>query len=107
MDEPEVPNLPAEPARTHLIKINNTKPVYLYNNQPNSAEITLSIGPKFKLTLVEEELEQIMTDVQWVLSDDTVCAFDGTYVTGLKKGTCKITAEYMGVTYLIFVRVTG
>ena len=69
--------------------------------------MTLPATQKFKLTLVEEELEQIMNDVEWKLSDDTVCSFDGTYVTGLKKGTCKITAEYKGVTYVVFVRVTA
>ena len=61
---------------------------------------------KFKLTLVDKELAQIMNDVEWTLSDDTVCQLDGNYVVGLKKGTCKITCEYDGVTYLVFVRVT-
>jgi hypothetical protein len=106
-ENPENPDEPAEPTETYLIKINSAKPNYLYNNQPNSAEVTLPATQKFKLTLVEEELEQIMSDVEWKLSDDTVCSFDGTYVTGLKKGTCKITAEYKGVTYLVFVRVSA
>ena len=106
-ENPENPDEPAEPAVTYLIRIDSKKPNYLYNDNPNSAEVTQAVGQKFKLTLVEEELAQIMKDVEWVVSDDTVCSFDGTYVTGLKKGTCKITAEYKGVTYLIFVRVTA
>ena len=105
---PDVPEPPAPPVEAkYEIKINNVKPAYQYNNQENSGEITQTVGHKFKLTLVDKELAQIMNDVEWTLSDDTVCQLDGNYVVGLKKGTCKITCEYDGVTYLVFVRVTN
>ena len=110
-DEPEVPDVPEPPAppveAQYEIKINNVNPAYKYNNQDNTAEVSQAVGHKFKLTLVDKELAQIMNDVVWTLSDETVCKLDVNNVVGLKKGTCKITCEYDGVTYLVFVRVTN
>jgi hypothetical protein len=108
-ENPDDPDVPVEPPVEvkYEIKINNVKPAYQYNNQENSAEVTQAVGHKFKLTLVDKDLAQIMSDAVWTLSDDTVCQLDGNYVIGLKKGTCKITCEYDGVTYLVFVRVTN
>ena len=108
-ENPDDPDVPVEPPVEvkYEIKINNIKPAYQYNNQENSAEVTQAVGHKFKLTLVDKDLAQIMSDAVWTLSDDTVCQLDGNYVIGLKKGTCKITCEYDGVTYLVFVRVTN
>ena len=106
-DDPENPDEPTDPVEVnYLLKINNNNPTYKYNNQDNSAEVTQAVGQKFRLTLVEKELSQIMNDVVWTISDETVCKMDGDYVVVLKKGTCKITCEYNGVTYLVFVRVT-
>ena len=106
-DDPENPDEPTDPVEVnYLLKINNANPTYKYNNQDNSAEVTQAVGQKFRLTLVEKELSQIMNDVVWTISDETVCKMDGDYVVVLKKGTCKITCEYNGVTYLVFVRVT-
>ena len=105
-DDPENPDEPTDPVEVnYLLKINNNNPTYKYNNQDNSAEVTQAVGQKFRLTLVEKELSQIMNDVVWTISDETVCKMDGDYVVVLKKGTCKITCEYNGVTYLVFVRV--
>lgn len=106
-DTPDDPDTPTDPTKQCLLKIDNSDPVYKYNGQENSADVTVDLSwkAKFKLTLVEPELEQIMTDVVWTISDDTVCSIEGNIVTGLKKGTCRITAEYDGVTYLVFVRV--
>ena len=111
-EEPEVPEDPDDPVDPpaevkYEIKINNVNPAYKYNNQDNTAEVSQAVGHKFKLTLVDKELTQIMNDVVWTLSDETVCKLDGNNVVGLKKGTCKITCEYDGVTYLVFVRVTN
>ena len=107
-ENPENPDEPAEPTEIYQIKIDGGKPAYLYNNQPHSADVTYSETKKFKLTLISvDDLGMIAKDVQWKLSDDTICSFDGTSVTCLKKGTCKITAEYKGVTYVVFVRVTA
>lgn len=105
-DEPEIPDTPAGDEAAYLIKINGAKPNYLHKNQANSAEVTQKVGGKFKLTLVDRELEQILTDVVWTFSDDTVCELDGNYVVGLKKGNCSITAEYKGESYLVYVIVT-
>ena len=106
-DEPEIPDTPAGDEAAYLIKINGAKPNYLHKNQANSAEVTQKVGGKFKLTLVDRELEQILTDVVWTFSDDTVCELDGNYVVGLKKGNCSITAEYKGESYLVYVIVTA
>ena len=108
-DDPENPDDPVDPPAEvkHEIRIDNLKPAYLYNNQENSAEVTQAVGHKIKLTLVDKELGLVMNDVVWTISDESVCKLDGNYVVGLKKGTCKITCEYNGVTYLVFVRVTN
>ena len=102
--ETEEPDVPVDVK--YILKINNDDPVYKYQGKDNSAEVTQAVGQKFKLTLVDAELEQIMNDVTWTLSDESVCQLDGNYVVGLSKGTCTITAEYDGVTYLVYVRVT-
>lgn len=106
-ENPEEPETPEEPAETYLIRINGLEPYYLHNNQPNTAEVSQKIGEKFKLTLVDGELEEIMTDVQWTLSKVGVCEFDGTYVTGVSKGNCYLTAEYKGVTYRIYIIINA
>lgn len=107
-EKPDNPDEPAVPTESFLIKINGKKPNYLFNDQPNSADVTFAVSKSFDLTLIaDDDLGMLAKDVEWKLSDDTVCSIDGTLVTCLKKGTCKITAEYKGVTYLVFVRVTG
>ena len=103
---PETPDTPDTPAADYQLKIDNSKPVYQYNGQANSADVSMKVGGKFKLTIVDTELEQIMNDVVWVISDESICQVNGTTVTGLSKGTCRITAEYKGVTFLVFVRVS-
>ena len=90
----------------YLLKIDGSDPYYQYNGQPNSADVSVKVGKKFKLTIVDKELEQTMYDVVWTFSDDSVCSIEDNMVTGLSKGTCRITAEYQGVTYLVFVRVS-
>ena len=104
-DEPENPEDP--PAETnYLLKIDGSDPYYQYNGQPNSADVSLKVGKPFRLTIVDKEMEQPMYDVEWTISDESVCKLEGTTVTGLSKGTCRITATYNGVTYLVFVRVS-
>ena len=88
------------------MKIDNSNPVYKYNGLDNSADVSAKVNSKFRLTIVDEELEQIMSDVVWSISDESVCQLTGTTVKALKKGTCRITATYNGVSYLVFVRVS-
>lgn len=107
-DTPENPDTPTDPTVSYFLRIDGAKPAYKYNNLENSADVTVPNNDKFtfRLTIVDEELEQSMNDVVWTISDTEVCSMDGNIVKGLKKGTCRITAEYNGVSYLVFVRVT-
>lgn len=105
-EEPDTPDTPTDPTKVFLMKIDNSNPLYKYNGLDNSADVSAKVNSKFRLTIVDEELEQIMSDVVWSISDESVCQLTGTTVKALKKGTCRITATYNGVSYLVFVRVS-
>lgn len=105
--DPIDPSDPSEePAEVYQLKINNYNPSAKYNDQENSADVTvhLSSDKSFRLTIVNED-SAIMSDVEWTLSDATVCSYSDRTVTGLKTGTCMLTAEYKGTTFIVFVRV--
>jgi hypothetical protein len=57
----------------------------------------------FKLTIVNKD-GAIMDDVVWTMSKEGICSVSGTTVKGLAEGNCKITAEYKGITFLVYVR---
>lgn len=105
--EPTDPSDPSdESAEVFSLKIDGRNPYNKYNELDNSADVTVNLSGTntIKIT-VENEMGAIMSDVEWTLSDDTVCSFDGRTVTGLKTGTCKLTAEYKGISFIVMVRV--
>lgn len=76
----------------------------LYNPFGNADDVTLKVGEKFTLKLVDENKEQV-TDAQWQIEDEKVCSYEDNIVEALKVGTTKIIVTYEGVTYTCVVRV--
>ena len=83
----------------------DTKRVYkLYNPTGYADDVTLRVGEKFTLKLVDENKEQVL-DAQWNIENPKVCSYENDIVKALKEGTTEITATYEGVTYTCLVRV--
>lgn len=76
----------------------------LYNPTGYADDVTLRIGEKFTLKLVDENTEQIQ-NAEWKIEDEKVCSYENDIVKALKSGTTEITATYDGVTYTCLIRV--
>ena len=76
----------------------------LYNPTGYADDVTLRVGEKFTLKLVDENKDQV-TDAQWEIENSKICSYENDIVKALKEGTTKITATYEGVTYTCLVRV--
>lgn len=106
--DPEDPDTPATPAGEYFLKINNTTHPFKYSGE-NTADVTINLNSNvksFKLTIVNEN-GAIMDDVVWTMSKEGICSISGNTVKGLAEGTCRITAEYKGISFLVFVRCNG
>lgn len=71
----------------------------------NSSDVTLSVGERFPLELVDENGKTI-SGVTWTVSDTSVCTVSNGTVTAVKSGTVTVTATYNGQTYSCIVRVS-
>ena len=108
-EDPENPDDPAVPGEEYSLKINNVTHPFKYNGKENSADVTINLNSNvksFKLTIVNKD-GAIMNDVVWTLSKDGICSVSNNTVKGLSEGNCTITAEYEGVTFLVYVRCTA
>ena len=76
----------------------------LYNPTGYSDDVTLKVGDKFTLKLVDENKNEI-TGAEWKVKDSKVCSYKDSTVEALKSGTTEITATYEGKTYTCIVRV--
>lgn len=76
----------------------------MYNPTGYADDVTLKVGEKFTLRLVDEFLN-IITDAQWTIEDEDVCSYEDSIVKALKVGQTKIIATYEGVTCQCVVRV--
>ena len=104
-EDPEIPDEPATPAGEYFLKINNATHPYKYDGE-NSADVTINLNSNvksFKLTVVNKD-GAIINDVVWTMSKEGICSISGTTVKGLAEGTCRITAEYQGMSFVVFVR---
>lgn len=78
----------------------------LYNpyNPRNASDVTIGVGEKFNLMLVDENKEEA-PNVQWSVTDESVCSVKDGFITGLKGGMVEVTATCNGKTYTCIVRV--
>ena len=76
----------------------------LYNPTGYSDDVTIKVGQKFTLKLVDEDKKEVK-DATWSVNKKSVCSYSGSTVKGLAAGTAKITAKYNGNTYTCIVRV--
>ena len=76
----------------------------LYNPAGRSDDVTIKVGSKFTLKLVDENKEEVK-DADWSVNKSSVCSYSGSTVKALAAGTAKVTAEYKGKTYTCIVRV--
>lgn len=67
------------------------------------ADVTLSAGESFQLTLRTENNDVI--SVQWAASKENICTIDGNKITGKSKGTTEIVVNYGGEIYKCSVTV--
>ena len=84
---------------------NDSKMTYkLYNPTGYADDVTLNVGEKFTLRLVDE-YKNIVTDAEWTIEDANICSYEDSIVKALKSGTTKVIATYEGKTYTCLVRV--
>ena len=76
----------------------------LYNPYGNAEDVTLQVNESFTLILVDENDAEI-TGANWSVSDESICSYDSSVVTGLASGYAEISATYEGTTYTCIIRV--
>ena len=76
----------------------------LYNPTGYSDDVTIRVGQKFTLKLVDENKKQV-TGATWEVENPKYCSYEDDTVKGLASGTTKVKATYEGVTYTCVVRV--
>lgn len=82
----------------------DNKTYSLYNPTGMSEDVTIRVGQKFTLKLVDEDKNEV-TDATWTVSKKSICSYKDSTVKALAKGTAKVVAEYNGKTYTCIVRV--
>ncbi len=70
----------------------------------NLADVTLTVGEKFRLSLIGSDGERI-EDVSYTVKHPEICEVEDGYVTGLKKGTTKVIITYGEKEFECIVRV--
>lgn len=78
----------------------------LYNPAGYADDVTIKVGSKFTLKLVDENKNEVK-DAAWSVNKKSVCSYSGSTVKALAAGTAKVTAEYKGKTYTCIVRVVN
>lgn len=76
----------------------------LYNPTGYADDVTIRVGQKFTLKLVDEN-KKAVTDAKWEIENPKYCSYEDNTVKGLASGTTEITATYEGKTYTCIVRV--
>lgn len=76
----------------------------LYNPTGYADDVTIKVGEKFTLKLVDENKKEV-TGATWEVGNSKYCSYKDNTVKGLAAGTTEVTATYEGVTYTCLVRV--
>ena len=76
----------------------------LFNPIGYADDVTIYIGDQFPLQFVDAN-ENEVSDVQWSVTDATICSFIDGIVEATNLGTTEIIATYNGVNYTCTVRV--
>ena len=83
----------------------DTKRTYkLYNPYGRADDVTIKVGQKFTLKLVDEDKKEV-SGVEWKVQKSKICSCNKGTVKGLASGTSKVTAVFDGKEYTCIVRV--
>ena len=100
--EPSEPSDPSEEPKTlYSLKVNGSISPF---GDANNAEVSIKVGETFRLT-VEDDMAAFQK-VEWSMSKDGIVSYDNNKVTGLAKGTVKLTTTYEGQTFICTIYVS-
>ena len=83
---------------------NKTYSLYNPFNPRNASDVTIGVGEKFMLMLVDENQNEVK-GVQWSVTNEGICTVVDGFITGVRYGMTEVVATYNGKTYTCIIRV--